>query len=98
MYIWETGCKTSTSTINKTMNEKNEYNKHAYTKRERERERERERAKEHVVKKKYIFYNWAELVYTFFKKFNSYSFYKDWLINALFMKKTKAITFRILLK
>ena len=46
MYTWETGCKTFTSTINKSMDEKNEYNKRIYTTRERERERE------HVVKKK----------------------------------------------
>ena len=50
MYTWETGCKTSTSTIYKTMKEKNKYNKRIYTnrekvrKKERERERERERA------------------------------------------------------
>lgn len=62
------------------MNEKNEYNKHTYTKRERKRE--------HVVKTN-IFYNWAELVYTF-QKFNSYSFYKDWLVNELFTKKGKS--------
>ena len=48
------------------MNEKNEYNKHTYTKRERERERERESMWSR--KKNYIFYNWAELVYTFFQK------------------------------
>ena len=44
IYIWETGCKTSTTIINKNMNEKSEYNKRTYTKTDRERERERERA------------------------------------------------------
>ena len=53
---------------NKTMNEKNEYNKRTYTKRERERERAFGQKKKKKKKREInIFYNWAELVYTFQK-------------------------------
>ena len=60
--VWETGCKTSTSTINKTMDKNNEYNK-VHTPKEREsihqqREREREGEREHVVKYNNIFITW----------------------------------------
>ena len=94
MYVWEIGCRTST-TINKTMNEKNEYNKHTYTKRERDK-RERERERESMWSNITIFYNWAALVSTF-QKLNSYSFY---YYKSTFHEKaeSKLITFRILQK
>ena len=68
MYTWETGCKTFTSTINKSMDEKNEYNKRIYTTRERERERAcGQKKKKKKETETNIFYNWAELVNTFQK-------------------------------